>query len=120
MPLTITRTGFSPSGGQRPIRSGTASDLTMVMGQFTFTGTYVSGGETLAPSAIGLKEILFMTFDGGMTGVSGIRCNYDYATRTVKAYGGSGVTAAFDREVPHGTSLTWATVRFIAFGRAAS
>lgn len=117
MALTLTR--LSGGGGKRRMQSATADDIVCVFGTLTFDTAYATGGETLAPSSIGLQEVLFITFDEGCSAIGdmnyGCRASYDYTNNKVIALvsaGASGFAEAWD-----GANLSWLSVRFQAFGR---
>ena len=124
MSLTFSKTGYSPGGSVRPVRSKTFSDLSMVVGEFVMDSTYTTGGETLAASSIDLQEILFIAFSvepsAGATGRGwSFDAQYNYNNGTVMAFGASATTAlsGMSPELYNGTDLSAFTVRFIAFGR---
>ena len=124
MGLTFSKTGYSPGGGQRPIRSKTFSDIQMVIGEFVFDSSYISGGEALSASNVGLQEILFIAFSpepsAGATNLGQVPiCEYDYNNQKVMAVGDTsgGPASNMAVEVPNGTDLSAFTVRFLAFGR---
>jgi hypothetical protein len=92
-----------------------------VFGAITFDSTYTTGGLSCPASSIGLKEVFFFEGDGAVTAAAGnagsaIWVKYNYDTSALMAFGG-GTLAIGDKEIAQGTSLAWATVRFIAFGR---
>lgn len=128
MSLSFTRltsgaasTGPQGAGGQRPLRIKNQDDVVAVFGAITFDSSYVTGGITCAPSSIGLAEVFFFECDGAVTAAAGnaasaIWAKYNYDTGKLMAFGG-GTLLIGDKEIANGTSLAWATVRFMAFGR---
>ena len=124
MALTFSKTGYSPGGSVRPMRSKTFSDLQMVIGEFVFDDAYASGGEALAASNIDLEEIIFIAFSvepsAGATNLGQAPIPmYDYTNAKVMAFGDTsgGPASQMAVEIPNGTNLSAFTVRFIAFGR---
>jgi hypothetical protein len=129
MALTFTRltsgaatTGPQGAGGVRPLRTKNQDDVVCVFGAITFDTTYTTGGLSCPASSIGLKEVFFWEGDGAVTGGaignagSAVWPKYDYNNQTVMLFGGGALTVA-DKEVPQGTNMSWATCRFMAFGR---
>jgi hypothetical protein len=120
--MAITLTRISGGGGKRRVQAGTADDILMVFGTLTFDTSYATGGMTLAPSSIGLKEIFLFLGDGAACGSpagagSGIRSQYDYTNGKVLLFGGSLASTYMDKEVPAYTDMSAFTVRFVAYGR---
>jgi hypothetical protein len=124
MALTFSKTGYSPGGSVRPVRSKTFSDLSMVIGEFTMDSSYASGGESLAASDIDLEEILFISFSvepsAGATNLGqSFIAQYDYNNAKVMALGDTsgGPASQMAVEIPNGTNLSAFTVRFVGYGR---
>ena len=117
--ITLELTG----GAIRPLRLMGDHDLKVVCGRFAFDSSYVTGGESLAPSDINLTVINVMVFTpalcstaGGMQGA--IAATYDYTNNKVIALMMSAVaaTSGVFSEVSNELTLAPYTSRFIAIG----
>ncbi len=128
MALTFTRTGYNPSGADRPMRGAFGADLTMTMGEFLFDSSYASGGESLTPANVGLADIQFIIFScepsAGATSQGQVpQCTYDYDNQKVMAIGvtsGGPAVIVGACEVSGGRDLSAFTCRFLAFGHKQS
>lgn len=129
MALTFTRTGYNPVGAARPIRGGFGHDIVMTMGEFVMDSSYITGGEALSASDVGLADIMFVTFSvEPSAGVAGkgqsFVAQYNYDNQTVMAFGqtsgtgGAPSTSVMAAEVASATDLSGFTVRFVAFGHS--
>jgi hypothetical protein len=112
--ITLNLTG----GAVRPLRMIGNYDLKVVTGQFTFDSAYLTGGESMAPSDIGLQEINLCIFEplsyrGGEASGSNFlgAPKYDYTYNKVIAFCPSSNT-----EAATGKDLSSYTARFIAIG----
>ena len=131
MSLTITRmtsgavTGNVGNAATRPLRVRNEDDVFAVFGTMQCDSSYVTGGYTMYPSAVGLKEIFFFLADGGATAANNsgscaataADALYIYSTNSVMIFGGAASTNASYTEFPMYTNLSWITMRFIAYGR---
>jgi len=110
--ITLELTG----GGVRPLRMIGNADLKVVTGRFTFDSAYLTGGESLGPSDIGLLEINTVVFGpavyrgGEASATAGFDVVYDHTYNTVVAL------TATNAEVVSGTDLSTFVSRFIAIG----
>lgn len=122
MPVTVTRSAFSPSGAPRPIRGGFGQDVVMTIGQIGFTGTYTAGGELLTPRDVGLSDIMFIMFTVNPgTNTTIAQAVYNPTTSRLMVFTATATgTPTVLAEMSGGTSLTAWTMRYVAFGRRLS
>lgn len=121
--ITLELTGAG-QGGIRPLRMIGTYDLKVVLGRFTFDTSYITGGESLAPSDIGLTNINCILFSDPMCSTSSsaafdqsFRVVYDYDNNKILAMGCSAVTGSeFFSEVSNEVNLSTFMTKFVAIG----
>ncbi len=123
-----TATHLYPLGAARPLRTQSNTDIKIVFGTFVFSSSYVSGGESLTASDVGLEEIFYLqptaavltALIGGQTRLEAINAVYDYTNSKMIAIGGSAAVASgggTNTEIADNADLSGYTVKFIAAGR---
>jgi hypothetical protein len=87
----------------------------------TFDASYATGGLSLTPSNVGLRNIVAMSTDAGAknsAGTSVVPVRYDYTNNKLQAYRYDGASAgkAFLEEVANAVDLSSFTVRAVFTG----
>jgi hypothetical protein len=106
MALTYSTTNIDVIGSRR-----------QVTGSITFDSSYLTGGEVLTPSLIGLYQIEHMEVDPAQGYVP--RWNRSQTAPTIQVFQGDNANAAAAPgiEVPNATNLATLVVGFRATGR---
>lgn len=86
----------------------------------TFDSSYATGGLSLKPSDVGLRQIVSAAPCGagraGASGATGAEVSYDYTNQKLQAYVSNGASPALLNEAPAATNLSTVKVRMVFTG----
>lgn len=97
---------------QRGSELGRSLPSIPVIVQYQGPTAYVTGGDALAPSVIGLSEIHFVDITGG----GGYVCEYDYTAGKIKFYRQTAATGAL-AEVSAAVDVSAPIFRMLIYGK---
>jgi hypothetical protein len=80
------------------------------------TGTYATGGFTIAPSAFGLKKIHSIIFNEQGAPTTSFTYHFNRATNKVQMFGSNGAAPAALAELADTTSVGTRSIDFVAIG----